>query len=62
LRQKIDGRLAIVGVVGLGYVGLPLLHTFHKGGFPVIGYDIDGAKVEAIRNGVAYIKHIGPEI
>lgn len=53
-------RLAImkIGIVGLGYVGLPLCVQFAKGGAEVLGLDIDLAKVEAINAGSSYIKHI----
>jgi UDP-N-acetyl-D-glucosamine dehydrogenase len=48
----------VVGVVGLGYVGLPLLLCFVEKGFHVIGLDIDGKKTEALARGQSYIKHI----
>jgi UDP-N-acetyl-D-glucosamine dehydrogenase len=41
LEHKIRTRTATVGVVGLGYVGLPLLRAFFQAGFPVVGYDVD---------------------
>ncbi len=49
---------ARVGVVGLGYVGLPLLLEFAKAGFPVVGFDIDTAKVQQLLAGTSYIRHI----
>jgi UDP-N-acetyl-D-glucosamine dehydrogenase len=61
LLDKIRAREAVVGVCGLGYVGLPLALTFGEKGFPVIGFDIDQRKVEAIGNGRSYIKHIPPD-
>ena len=48
----------VVGVVGLGYVGLPLMLAYAKAGIRVIGFDIDAAKPEAIARGESYIKHI----
>jgi UDP-N-acetyl-D-glucosamine dehydrogenase len=48
-------------VIGLGYVGLPLVLGFHARGFTVIGIDIDPAKVEALSQGRSYIKHIASE-
>jgi UDP-N-acetyl-D-glucosamine dehydrogenase len=51
LTCRIDRREAIVGIVGMGYVGLPLAHTFWQAGFPVLGFDIDPAKVEALQAG-----------
>jgi UDP-N-acetyl-D-glucosamine dehydrogenase len=58
LEGAIEGRTAKVGVIGLGYVGLPLVLEFHRAGFPVIGFDIDGGKVDALRAGSSYIAHI----
>lgn len=46
-----------VGIIGLGYVGLPLLYTFHQAGLKVIGFDVDASKIEAINSGKTYIKH-----
>ncbi|MDR8390227.1 nucleotide sugar dehydrogenase [Aliifodinibius sp. S!AR15-10] len=60
--ERIQSRKAKVGIIGLGYVGLPLLWTFHEEGFPVIGFDIDPAKIEAINSGKPYIKHLGYEM
>ncbi len=50
-----------VGVVGLGYVGLPLSVLFAESGFKVIGYDCDQAKIDALRKGEVYIDDISPE-
>jgi UDP-N-acetyl-D-glucosamine dehydrogenase len=50
-----------VGVIGLGYVGLPLILEFGKAGFPVIGIDSDGEKIKQLDNGKTYIKHISSE-
>ena len=58
LLQKIDNHSFIVGVIGLGYVGLPLLLCYVEKGFKAIGFDIDPAKTEAIKKGQSYIKHI----
>ncbi len=58
LEKSIEARTAKVGVIGLGYVGLPLVLEFNRGGFPVIGFDIDQRKVDAIRAGTSYIAHI----
>ncbi len=55
---KIESREAKVGVIGLGYVGLPLVIEFSKAGFQVTGFDVDPAKIEALRQGRSYIKHI----
>lgn len=57
--QRIQTREARVGIIGLGYVGLPLLWTFHEEGFPVVGFDVDPDKIEDITKGRPYIKHLG---
>jgi UDP-N-acetyl-D-glucosamine dehydrogenase len=62
LSGKIDDGSAVVGVIGLGYVGLPLLHAFHKAGFRVIGFDVDPRKIDSLRRGQNYLKHLGPEM
>ena len=58
LRGRIEGRSAKVGVIGLGYVGLPLVELFASKGFPVLGLDVDPEKVERLRAGESYIGHI----
>lgn len=58
LLLKIREKKAAVGIIGLGYVGLPLIIEFHRAGFPVTGFDIDVKKVEALKAGNSYIKHI----
>jgi UDP-N-acetyl-D-glucosamine dehydrogenase len=50
-----------IGIIGLGYVGLPLAIAYRDKGFPVIGFDIDDKKVDALANGSSYIKHISGE-
>ena len=61
LLKQIEDRTAKVCVVGLGYVGLPLLIEFGNAGFPVLGLDIDAGKTEALRKGESYIKHISAD-
>ena len=61
LLDSITDRTATVGVIGLGYVGLPLVLLFSESGFRVIGFDVDRKKTEALSNGQSYIRHIGPE-
>ena len=61
LGERIQTKAARVGVIGLGYVGLPLGLVFREGGFPVLGFDVDPRKVEALKAGRSYIRHIGPE-
>jgi UDP-N-acetyl-D-glucosamine dehydrogenase len=62
LLQKIEDKDYKIGIVGLGYVGLPLMWTFHQKGMPVIGYDIDQNKVHNLNSGISYIKHLGSEM
>ncbi|MCH8965876.1 MAG: nucleotide sugar dehydrogenase, partial [Planctomycetes bacterium] len=56
--KAIRDRTARVGIVGLGYVGLPLTRTFCAAGFNCIGFDVDAAKVEQLNAGRSYIRHI----
>lgn len=62
LKQKVENKTAKVGVIGLGYVGLPLLHAFHKAGYPVIGFDVDLRKIQALHRGENYLKHLGADM
>ena len=61
LLDAIRDRTARVGVIGLGYVGLPLVLLFEEAGFPVIGFDTDTTKTEMLNRGETYIRHIGRE-
>ncbi|MCZ6464180.1 MAG: nucleotide sugar dehydrogenase [Proteobacteria bacterium] len=58
LRDKIASRDAKIGVIGLGYVGLPLSVEFAKAGFEVVGFDLDAEKVRSIEQGVSYIDDV----
>ncbi|MGB5296365.1 MAG: nucleotide sugar dehydrogenase, partial [Thermoanaerobaculia bacterium] len=58
LMHKIENRQATVGILGLGYVGLPLALAFSKAGFPVLGFDVDDRKVDQLNRGESYIAHI----
>ncbi|MEE9117561.1 MAG: nucleotide sugar dehydrogenase [Calditrichia bacterium] len=58
LLQKIESKKAKIGIVGLGYVGLPLLMEFVEQGFTTVGFDIDNKKVDRLNKGQSYIKHI----
>jgi UDP-N-acetyl-D-glucosamine dehydrogenase len=60
LIARIRDRHAVVAILGLGYVGLPLMLRFSEVGFRVVGVDIDAAKVERLNRGESYIKHIEP--
>ena len=61
LESSIGDRTARIGIVGLGYVGLPLMLRFAETGFRVIGFDIDAGKVAALKSGHSYIEHIPGE-
>lgn len=58
LIEKIINRTAVIGIVGLGYVGLPLMLRYVDEGYKVLGIDIDSTKVEKLNDGVSYIEHI----
>lgn len=60
--ERINNKTFTVGIIGLGYVGLPLMWTFHKKGMPVLGFDVDKKKVDCVKNGTPYIKHLGEEM
>ena len=61
LLERLNNRSATVGVIGLGYVGLPLLVEFAKAGFSAIGFDVDGARVERIGRGESDIPDVSTE-
>ncbi|MEM7005950.1 MAG: nucleotide sugar dehydrogenase [Pseudomonadota bacterium] len=61
LKQRISDRTATVGVIGLGYVGLPLAVTIASRGFPTIGFDIDASKIEVLGSGQSYIEAVTDE-
>ena len=56
--EKVSNHEATIAVIGLGYVGLPLATAFAKRGFPVIGIDVDGEKVERVNRGESYIEDV----
>jgi UDP-N-acetyl-D-glucosamine dehydrogenase len=58
LISKIKNREATIGIIGLGYVGLPLVLRFAEKSFKVIGFDIDKTKVQKLNNSESYLKHI----
>jgi UDP-N-acetyl-D-glucosamine dehydrogenase len=62
LVERIERKQAVVGVIGLGYVGLPLIRAFSNAGFATIGFDVDGAKVRMLEKGKSYIRHIAPAV
>lgn len=62
LLDKIEQRTYTVGIIGLGYVGLPLMWTFHNNNMPVLGFDVDAGKISCLEEGRPYIKHLGEEM
>ncbi len=62
LKAKIERRQFVVGVIGLGYVGIPLALVAARAGFPVLGFDIDAKRVALLNKGEAVIKHIETDV
>ncbi len=61
LATAIENKTAKIGIVGLGYVGLPLIQAFVRAGYSTLGFDVDDAKVKRLKAGESYIKHIPSE-
>jgi len=61
LIEKLNNKSAIIGIVGLGYVGLPLVLRYAEVGYKVLGFDIDKVKVNSLNQGLSYIEHISSE-
>lgn len=61
LKSKISDHTAIIGVVGLGYVGLPLMRAFFDAGYPCLGFDVDPKKIKMLDAGENYIRHLGDD-
>jgi len=61
LLERVRSHQAVIGIVGLGYVGLPLALAFVEKSFRVLGFDVDPAKIEALSRGESYIKHLDVE-
>jgi len=59
--EKFQRRDAVVGILGLGYAGLPLACTFAEAGFNTVGFDIDSAKIKRLRNGESYVGNVPSE-
>ena len=62
LFDRIADRSFRVGIIGLGYVGLPLARTFARNGFSCTGFDIDPGKIEKLTGGVSYIRHLDAKV
>lgn len=58
---KFADQSAVIGIVGLGYVGLPLMLRYTEAGFRVLGFDIDESKITLLNEGKSYIEHIGSD-
>jgi UDP-N-acetyl-D-glucosamine dehydrogenase len=57
-KKRIDNKDVVVGVLGLGYVGLPLAREFASAGLKVVGFDVDGKKIKVLNSGRSIIKHV----
>jgi UDP-N-acetyl-D-glucosamine dehydrogenase len=62
LMSQIDSNTAVAGIVGLGYVGLPLAVETARSGFRSLGYDVNGKVVDSINSGRSHILDIGSEV
>jgi len=62
LLDKISNKEAVIGIVGMGYVGLPLMLSFYDAGFRTIGFDTNEETVDKINNGKSYIHHISSDL
>ena len=61
LIEKLNNKKAVIGILGLGYVGLPLMLRYAEVGYKVLGIDIDQNKVDALNTGQSYIEHISSD-
>lgn len=61
LRTRIRSKSATIGVVGLGYVGLPLIRAIAQQGYTIVGYDVDNSKIAKLKAGQSYLKHLGDD-
>jgi UDP-N-acetyl-D-glucosamine dehydrogenase len=62
LIERLRQSTATIGIVGLGYVGLPLARAVHDAGYRVVGYDVDDAKVRCLESGETYLHHLGQDL
>ena len=62
LLEKLNNKSAVIGIVGLGYVGLPLMLRYTEVGYKVLGLDIDPGKVEMLNQGKSYIVHVSSSV
>lgn len=61
LLEKLNDKQAVIGILGMGYVGLPLMLRYADIGYPVVGFDIDQKKIDAVKAGQTYIEHISAD-
>jgi UDP-N-acetyl-D-glucosamine dehydrogenase len=61
LDKLIQDKSATIGIIGLGYVGLPLINAFVNSGFKCMGFDVDQSKIDSLNSGKSYIKHISSD-
>jgi len=61
LLAKLNDKSAVIGVVGLGYVGLPLVLRYSAVGYKVVGFDVDQSKISSLSKGESYIEHINAD-
>lgn len=61
LIEKLKSKQAVIGILGMGYVGLPLMLRYNAIGYKVVGFDVDRTKIETIHNGQSYIEHISAD-
>jgi len=62
LTERFQSGVASIGIIGLGYVGLPLSGVMHDAGFSVLGFDLDVTKIRDLTVGESYLFHLGPEL
>ena len=58
LIKKLNDKTAVIGIIGMGYVGLPLVLRYTEAGYRVVGIDIDEEKVNKLNQGLSFIEHI----
>lgn len=59
--KQMDDKTAVIGIIGMGYVGLPLMLRFVEAGYSVLGFDVDESKIDKLLSGQSYIKHISSD-
>jgi len=62
LQDKISSKKIVIGIIGLGYIGLPLADALHTGGLTILGFDIDESKINSLEKGENYLQHLGSDM